>query len=75
MMHPFDLLNRSEAGAIDGHFEAFTSDLIRVTSVGFVNVDKLATARDANVVLFTFSLAILTDMSRSAFRTLHRRFP
>ncbi len=37
--------------------------------------DKLTTSGYADVVLLTFPLAIFTDMSGSAFRTLHRRFP
>jgi hypothetical protein len=75
MMHPFDSLNRSKARAVDIQLEALASDRIGVTSVGLIIDDKLATARNTEVILLTLPFVILTDVSGFTLRTLHHRLP
>jgi hypothetical protein len=72
-MHPFDPFNGSKPGLIDIHFEAFALERIGVASGRIVVVDKLTTTAYADVILLTFFLAILTDMSGTTLRTLHCR--
>jgi hypothetical protein len=74
-MHPFDPLNGPKARLIDVHSETFALERIGVASGRIVVVDKLTTALNADVVLLTFLLAILTDVSGSTLRTLHCRLP
>ena len=64
-MHPLDPLNGSKTRLIDVHAEAFALDVIGVASGRIIVIDKLSTAFDADVILLTFFLAVLTDMSRS----------
>ena len=74
-MHPLDPLNGSKTRLIDVHAEAFALDVIGVASGRIIVIDKLSTAFDADVILLTFFLAVLTDMSRSTLGTLHGRLP
>jgi len=74
-MHPLDPLNGSKTRLIDVHAEAFALDVIGVASGRIIVIDKLSTAFDADVILLTFFLAVLTDTSRSTLGTLHGRLP
>jgi hypothetical protein len=75
VMHPFESLNSPKARLIDVHSETFTLERIGVASRRIIVVDELTTTFDTNVILFTFLLAVLTDMSGSTLRTLHCRLP
>jgi hypothetical protein len=75
MMHAFDPFNAPQPHAVDIHFEALSFDGIAVAFGGIVAIDKLAGTIDTDVILFTASQSIFTDMGRATVWTLHQILP
>ena len=65
-------LNGTEPQTIDIQFQTFALHVVAIASSRFIRVDKLAMTVHTDVILFTSSLAISTDVSRITFRALHR---
>jgi hypothetical protein len=70
-MHSSDSLDGPEARPIDVLSKAIAFDVVWIAALRFVPVDKLTATGDANVILLTLLLPVLTDMGATAFRTLH----
>jgi hypothetical protein len=65
-----DPLNPPKPQAIHIHPQTDPFDISGIPFLGFIDINKLATAINANVILFAFLLAIFANMGRLAGNVL-----